>query len=69
MRGQKVRIEVFRGLGFTPWYWRLIWANGRVAATSVPYEQHGTATVMAQKLARMLNVIVRQVPPPTATET
>jgi len=59
---RKMRVEVFAGVEAPQlWFWRLRWNNGQIAATSEGYARHGTATVLAGKLARLLNVLVRQV--------
>ena len=62
---RKMRVEVFAGVEapepYQLWFWRLRWNNGQIAATSEGYARHGTATVLAGKLARLLNVLVRQV--------
>ena len=60
-RAKFVRVEVFRSalvpMPDQPWFWRIRWSNGRIAAVSEGYAQHGTATIMAQKMARLLGVL------------
>lgn len=60
MTRRKVRVEVFKGKGEQPWFWRIRWANGNIACVSEGYAQHGTCTTLANKIAKMLDVLTIQ---------
>ena len=59
-----LRIEVYRGQ-IVPyrWFWRLLWDNGKVAATSKGVVDKRTAELQAQKLADRLGVPVEIIAP------
>ena len=61
-----MRVDVFKGRGAQPWRWRLVWANGEIAATSEGYSRKGTAVSLARKLAAKLDVPVTGVAPRVA---
>ena len=59
MSHRKMRLDVFQGKPAPHrWFWRLVWANGQIAATSEGYARKGTAIAMAQHLADKLGVLV-----------
>ena len=61
MSRRMMHLDVFKGKGTQPWFWRLVWANGQIAATSEGYARKGTAVVLANKLADKLDVLVYQI--------
>lgn len=63
-RAKYVRVEIFRSavvpVPEQPWFWRIRWSNGRIAAVSEGYAHHGTAMLMARKMAHYLGVFVQE---------
>lgn len=63
---RRMRVDVFKGRGAQPWRWRLVWSNGKIAATSEGYSRKSTAVRLGTDLAAALGARVAVATPRAA---